>query len=104
MKDWVVFILILALIAAGFYIIILKDRTQDLELLQVETQALYKIKADLELELIRSDKKTEINEIHEKYRQEFVNSDFADKLEHIRLSDLEALRVFDRYSKRGRAD
>lgn len=104
MKDWILFVFILLLIAAGIYIVILREnppQSPDVELLQIETEALYKIKADLEAELIRLNKKKEINEIHQKWRQEFMDSSFINQLEHIHRSDLEALRVFDRYNKRG---
>jgi uncharacterized membrane protein len=102
MKEWIMFILILLLITAGIYIVILREnppQSPDVELLQVETEALYKIKADLEAELIALDKKSQINKIHEKYRKEFMDSDFIDKLEYISRSDVEALRVFDRHNQ-----
>lgn len=104
MKNILLGVLIALLIAAGVYIIVLRKQKQEVLLLRLETEALYKIKADLEKELIRLDRKSQINKIHEKYRQEFMDADFVDKLEHIRLSDVEALRVFDRYNKRGCAD
>jgi uncharacterized membrane protein YraQ (UPF0718 family) len=104
MKNILLGVLIALLIGAVVYIIVLRKQKQEVLLLRLETEALYKIKADLEKELIKLDKKNQINKIHEKYRQEFMDSDFVDKLEHIRLSDVEALRVFDRYDKRRSAD
>lgn len=107
MKNITVFVLIILLLAALIYIVILREtprQAPDVELLQVETEALYKIKADLEAELIRLNQKEKINEIHQKWRQEFMDSGFVTKLEYIHRSDVEALRVFNRHNKRGNPD